>query len=267
MRDLFGSQTGCGNADFSRDLYDAGFVNQVNNDYSEVVIDQMRKRNADVDMDWRVMDVRDMSELETGSFDCVLDKSIVDTLACSTGSIENIDKMLYEVWRVLKPGGVYIAICYGEPDTRLHYFEGRSEEGLDWMVEHVEFPQDPNANPFPNPNVDLSQDPVQISMLQMSVEPLDEDSPTSNYMYMCQKIPPGLILTLTRTLRRLHARVPNDSTSRAFLFDCDVITFDLTIYPSTGLSEQEEHELGTEFQKNMLATMKVYPQKPERVPC
>ena len=119
------------------------------------------------------MDVRDMQFVD-GEFDVILDKSIVDTLCCSTGSIENVDAMLHECWRVLKPDGIYVAICYGEPETRLHYFEGRAEEGLDWLVEHAEFPQDP----------------IHLEMLQMSVE--DSDGPTSNFVYMMQKMPPGL---------------------------------------------------------------------------
>ena len=38
---------GCGNAEFSEDLYDAGYENQVNIDISEVVIRQMSERNAE----------------------------------------------------------------------------------------------------------------------------------------------------------------------------------------------------------------------------
>jgi 2-polyprenyl-3-methyl-5-hydroxy-6-metoxy-1,4-benzoquinol methylase len=36
---------GCGNANFSEDLYDAGYKNQWNIDISSVVIKQMRQRN------------------------------------------------------------------------------------------------------------------------------------------------------------------------------------------------------------------------------
>jgi len=73
--------------------------------------------------------------------------------------------------RVLTPGGIYIATCYGEPDTRLHFIEGRAEDGLDWMVEVADVPQDP----------------IHVNMLQGGSE--TEESP--NYMYFCQKIPPG----------------------------------------------------------------------------
>ena len=38
---------GCGNAEFSEDLYDAGYHNVVNIDISTVVIDQMNERNKE----------------------------------------------------------------------------------------------------------------------------------------------------------------------------------------------------------------------------
>ena len=38
---------GCGNSPLSEELYDEGYCNQVNIDYSSVVIDQMRKRNKE----------------------------------------------------------------------------------------------------------------------------------------------------------------------------------------------------------------------------
>lgn len=38
---------GCGNADFGPDLYDDGFENIVNVDYSEVVIKQMQEKHGE----------------------------------------------------------------------------------------------------------------------------------------------------------------------------------------------------------------------------
>jgi hypothetical protein len=46
---------GCGNSNFSADLYDAGFTNVVNIDFSSVVIENMREKNQDrPDMEWQV---------------------------------------------------------------------------------------------------------------------------------------------------------------------------------------------------------------------
>jgi SAM-dependent methyltransferase len=46
---------GCGNSDFSADLYDAGFTNVVNVDFSSIVIENMREKNQDrPEMEWKV---------------------------------------------------------------------------------------------------------------------------------------------------------------------------------------------------------------------
>jgi len=54
---------GCGNAEFSEDMYDDGFKNIVNVDISSVCIRQMRERNIEErpEMQWVTMDITDMS--------------------------------------------------------------------------------------------------------------------------------------------------------------------------------------------------------------
>jgi SAM-dependent methyltransferase len=58
---------GCGNALFSEDMYDDGYKLQLNIDISEVVIKQMIERNKDLrpDLQWKVMDITDMSTLQS----------------------------------------------------------------------------------------------------------------------------------------------------------------------------------------------------------
>jgi hypothetical protein len=48
----------------------------VNNDFSEVLIENMKQKYKDTapDMDWLVMDVMDMKELPDASFDVAIDK-------------------------------------------------------------------------------------------------------------------------------------------------------------------------------------------------
>ena len=71
---------GCGNAEFSEDMYDEGYENIVNVDISPVVIDQMSKRNKErPNMQWEIMDVTDM-KYENESFDIAIDKSTIDAL-------------------------------------------------------------------------------------------------------------------------------------------------------------------------------------------
>ena len=88
---------GCGNADFSEDLYDDGYTNVVNVDISSVVIGQMQDRNLERPlMEWKVMDVTDMSEFESNSFDIAIDKSTIDALLCGDDSFLKVAEMLKE---------------------------------------------------------------------------------------------------------------------------------------------------------------------------
>jgi len=58
------------------------------------------------------MDVLDM-KFKTGSFDCVIDKAVLDALACGPQKKVYVDKMVSEIYRVLKPDGVYISVTHG----------------------------------------------------------------------------------------------------------------------------------------------------------
>ena len=115
---------GCGNAEFSEDLYDDGFTNVLNIDISPVVISQMQEKNVEQRplMEWQVMDVTEMSELADSSFDIAIDKSTIDALLCGDDSFVMVAKMMKETQRVLKTGGVYFAISYGKPESRQFHF-------------------------------------------------------------------------------------------------------------------------------------------------
>lgn len=124
---------GCGNAELSEDMYQDGFTHIDNIDISSVVIQQMRERNLEKsDMTWTVMDVMDM-KFPSNYFDLAIDKSTIDALLCGDNAFINVAKMTKEVQRVLKVGGVYMAISYGIPDTRLDHF---SWKHLNWEVSH-----------------------------------------------------------------------------------------------------------------------------------
>ena len=116
---------GCGNAQFSEDLYDDGYHNVVNVDISSVVIRLMKERNEErrPDMEYIVMDITDMSEFESNSFDLVIDKSTIDCLLCCDESFLKVAMMLKESQRVLKVDGIYFAISYGKPDSRSFHFD------------------------------------------------------------------------------------------------------------------------------------------------
>ena len=68
------------------------------------------------------MDVMDMSELQTGEFNVVLDKGTLDSVLCGDNSVPNADRMMQEIYRVLAPNGVYVCVTYGDEDHRKKYF-------------------------------------------------------------------------------------------------------------------------------------------------
>jgi ubiquinone/menaquinone biosynthesis C-methylase UbiE len=132
---------GCGNANFSEDLYDAGYKNIWNIDISKVVIDQMAKRNfCRKRMKYEVMDCCNL-KYEDNFFDVIIDKSTIDAILCGDNAFLNTALMLKEGQRTLKEeGGLYIAISYGKPATRSFHFERKF---LSWTLkEFIFFPVD-----------------------------------------------------------------------------------------------------------------------------
>eukprot|EP00747_Dinoflagellata_sp_TGD_P165884 gnl/TRDRNA2_/TRDRNA2_187859_c0_seq1.p1 gnl/TRDRNA2_/TRDRNA2_187859_c0~~gnl/TRDRNA2_/TRDRNA2_187859_c0_seq1.p1 ORF type:complete len:231 (+),score=40.39 gnl/TRDRNA2_/TRDRNA2_187859_c0_seq1:1-693(+) len=130
---------GCGNSPMIEKMYDAGYRNIVNIDTSKVVIQQMADRNKGIrpDMAWQVMDATNMS-FEDGSFDLVVDKSVMDTFACTDNATMTIARYMKEVTRVLRPGGSFVAVSYGAPETRRSFFQF---EHLDLNMKEVKMPQ------------------------------------------------------------------------------------------------------------------------------
>ncbi|KAJ1844394.1 hypothetical protein LPJ73_005186 [Coemansia sp. RSA 2703] len=142
---------GCGNSTLSGDMYDDGYENIVNVDYSDVVIDQMRQRTAhQPKMSWEVMDVRELT-LEDGSIDVAIDKGTLDALMCEKGDVwdpspelcNNIAREIDEVNRVLAPGGKFIWITFGQPHFRKRHLvrdgweievERLNDGGFDYFV-------------------------------------------------------------------------------------------------------------------------------------
>jgi ubiquinone/menaquinone biosynthesis C-methylase UbiE len=84
----------------------------------------MRERNAEkTGMIWQVGGVTNMPEFESNSFDVLIDKSTIDALLCAENSYVMTAKMLKEAQRVLKVGGHYIAVSYGNPDSRAFHLD------------------------------------------------------------------------------------------------------------------------------------------------
>nr|KAF6396603.1 eEF1A lysine and N-terminal methyltransferase [Rousettus aegyptiacus] len=96
---------GCGNSELSEQLYDVGCQDIVNIDISEVVIEQMKERNAGRRPQMRFLRM-DMTQMEfpDGSFQVVLDKGTLDAVLTDEEekTLQQVDRMLAEVGRVLQ---------------------------------------------------------------------------------------------------------------------------------------------------------------------
>jgi len=105
-------------------MYDEGYHHISNMDISQICIDQMKERNQKLryHMKWEVMDVREL-KYPDGCFDLIVDKSTIDALLCGDQAYLNVAVMLRECQRVLKEGGYYVAISYGQPENRIFHFK------------------------------------------------------------------------------------------------------------------------------------------------
>jgi len=69
---------------FGENMVDDGYQDVVNIDISSVVIEQMKKKYHDMPrLKYMKMDVKDMSDFESGSFDAVIDKGTLDSIMVS----------------------------------------------------------------------------------------------------------------------------------------------------------------------------------------
>ncbi|KAJ1400255.1 S-adenosyl-L-methionine-dependent methyltransferase [Sesbania bispinosa] len=123
---------GCGNAVMSEDMVADGYEDIVNIDISSVAIDMMsRKYEYIPQLKYMQMDVRDMSFFPDESFDGVIDKGTLDSLMCGTDAPISASQMLAEVCRLLKPGGTYMLITYGDPTVRMPHL---SRPVYNWKI-------------------------------------------------------------------------------------------------------------------------------------
>ena len=121
---------GCGNSNFSADLYDYGYTNVVNIDFSELCIENMKNKHA-VErpaMSWLFMDMTNLT-FQDKEFDVVIDKASMDALMVDEGdvwdpeqaTIDVVDSMCSGIKRVLKSNGVFIQITFCQTHFRTKY--------------------------------------------------------------------------------------------------------------------------------------------------
>ncbi|PPQ72317.1 hypothetical protein CVT26_007274 [Gymnopilus dilepis] len=123
---------GCGNSRLSEDMWEDGYRNIINIDYSSVLIEQMKKRHSAPrpEMEWHEMDVRNLS-FEDGTFDVAIDKGTMDAMMTAKGDVwdppqqvvDDCNKEVEETLRVLKDKGLFIYLTFGQPHFRRRYLQ------------------------------------------------------------------------------------------------------------------------------------------------
>ncbi|KAI9914512.1 hypothetical protein PsorP6_007626 [Peronosclerospora sorghi] len=134
---------GCGNSALSAEMTADGFTNVLSVDFSERVIDEMKRKHPK--LQWQVMDMTNMKTLKDESFDLVMDKGALDALMAEN-KLEikkDASKMFGEVERVLAPGGRYCCVTVAQ-DFILHYLLSFfcCSKTTAWSVSVQELPRD-----------------------------------------------------------------------------------------------------------------------------
>ncbi|PUZ73254.1 hypothetical protein GQ55_2G459500 [Panicum hallii var. hallii] len=173
---------GCGSALMSEDMVTDGYVEIVNIDISSVVIEMMRKKYFNIpQLQYLRMDVRDMSMFPDESFDCAIDKGTLDSLMCGVDAPLSAAQMVLEVDRLIKPGGVFILITYGDPSVRVPHL---NQPGCNWKIVLYILPR-PNFTGKIRRHV---LDPVPLTEKGRLPDGFVPEDPDSHYVYVCEKM-------------------------------------------------------------------------------
>lgn len=70
--------------------------------------------------------------LDSESFSCIIDKGTLDSVACSDAYSQKAKQMIHNIHRILAPGGCYICVSYGKPETRMLYLQ---DQQFKWQIE------------------------------------------------------------------------------------------------------------------------------------
>ncbi|XP_020108094.1 methyltransferase-like protein 13 isoform X2 [Ananas comosus] len=167
---------GCGSALMSEDMVKDGYVDIMNIDISSIVIEMMRTKYAHVpQLKYMQMDVRDMSFFRDESFDCVIDK---DAPVCASQMVE-------EVSRLLRPGGIFMLITYGDPSVRIPHL---NQARYGWKIVLFVIPR-PG---FQSTEVSCPKksilEPVPLTEKGQLPAGYVLEDPDSHYIYVCKKM-------------------------------------------------------------------------------
>ncbi|XP_073286967.1 uncharacterized protein [Primulina huaijiensis] len=137
--------------------------------------------NADIQMD-----VRDMSYFPDESFESVIDKGTLDSLMCGTGASISATQMLGEVNRLLlKPGGVYMLITYGDPTVRMPHIK---RPVYSWNIDLYVIPKPGFQRPYGSTATNSLLEPIPTTEKGLLPPDYVIEDPDSHFIYVCKKM-------------------------------------------------------------------------------
>merc|ERR1711998_235486 len=129
---------GCGNCKLMLDMHANGFTSMDCIDWSDTVIQKMKAKHGDKKgMSFQTMEVTSMPDFGDNAYDVVIDKAVMDAILCGEGSTDKVIAMLVEVQRLLKPGGIFMSVTHGKPESRQFYFKHPKLNEWDITVDKV----------------------------------------------------------------------------------------------------------------------------------
>ncbi|KAM7267874.1 hypothetical protein ACFE04_010040 [Oxalis oulophora] len=168
----------------SEDMVKDGYEEIMNIDISAVAIGMMRRKYEYIpQLKYMQMDVRDMSFFLDESFDAIIDKGTLDSLMCGTNAPLSAAQMLSEVCRLLKPGGTYLLITYGDPKVRMPHLR---RPVYNWEIELYIIPR-PGFNGPASSSSKSYLEPVSITKEGLLPPDYVMEDPDSHFIYICKK--------------------------------------------------------------------------------
>jgi len=103
---------GCGNSALSSEMHQAGYRRIMSIDIAAAAVTKMEEQFRQLGLQWQVMDATKMT-FEDDRFDLSIDKGTLDAMMHGGASCRSmVEAMLSEVWRTLRPGGIFILVSH-----------------------------------------------------------------------------------------------------------------------------------------------------------
>ncbi|KAK3003213.1 hypothetical protein RJ639_018161 [Escallonia herrerae] len=184
----------------SEDMAKDGYEDIMNVDISSVAIDLMRRKYEHVpQLKYMQMDVKDMSFFADETFDSVVDKGTLDSLMCGPDAPISAAQMLGEVSRLLKPGGIYMMITYGDPTVRMPHL---SKPVYSWEIELYVMPRPGFQRPAGcTSSAKSCLEPVPTTDKGLLPADYILEDPDSNFIYICKRMDDTSKLSNISTLK------------------------------------------------------------------